>query len=229
LIEPATLKTERDWVAADRRAFEELDHFHLRTYDARFIAAARNKDALDAEGATLPDGSIFGMRWVPTNKGVALSFSNCSNCHLRYLPDGTAAPGVPVIGSPRLPIRVFGGTVRQSTPAGAVRSEPLVSQVQQAHRVVVGATPFVMGPEPFGLWLYRAFGVPWKTDDINERLKTVSAEEYAALNIAFRRGGGLPRWNGSLYYPAKVPDLIGIKDRSTLITRRRISIGASAT
>src|SRR6185436_15563051 len=27
------------------------------------------------------------------------------------------------------------------------------------------------------------------------------------------RGGGVARWNGSLYYPAKIPDLIGIKDR----------------
>src|SRR5207245_2643718 len=52
-----------------------------------------------------------------------------------------------------------------------------------------------------------------KTDDVNERLKTIAIDEYGALNGAFRRGGGLPRWNGSLYYPAKVPDLIGIKER----------------
>lgn len=213
LIEPGTLNTEDDWIAAGHRVFDELDHFHLRTYDPKFIRAARDNDTLDAEGGALPDGSVFGLRWVPTSRGVALSFSNCSNCHLRYLPDGTAIPGIPVIGSPRLPLKVFGGTVRQPATAGAPRIEPLVGQVQQANRVVVGATPFVMGSEPFGMWLYRAFGVPWKTDDVNDRLKTVSLEEYGALNGAFRRGGGLPRWNGSLYYPAKVPDLIGIKDR----------------
>lgn len=61
--------------------------------------------------------------------------------------------------------------------------------------------------------LYRAFGVPWKPDDINARLKTVSPAEYDAFIAAGLRAGALPRWNGSLYYPAKVPDLIGIKDR----------------
>ena len=213
LIEPSTLKTEDDWITAGHRVFDELDHFHLRTSDPTFIAAARDKQTLDAEGGTLPDGSVFGLRWVPTSRGVALSFSNCSNCHLRYFPDGRAIPGIPVIGSPRLPLKVFGETARQPVTVGAPRIEPLVGQVQQANRVVVGATPFVMGPEPFGIWLYRAFGVPWKSGDVNERLKTITMDEYGALNGAFRRGGGLPRWNGSLYYPAKVPDLIGIKDR----------------
>jgi hypothetical protein len=30
---------------------------------------------------------------------------------------------------------------------------------------------------------------------------------------AFFLSGGIPRWNGSLFFPAKIPDLIGIKDR----------------
>jgi hypothetical protein len=91
--------------------------------------------------------------------------------------------------------------------------EPLVSRVQFAKGVVIGAAPFFMGSEPLGMWLYRAYGVPWKKSDINERFKSLTRAEFEALNGAFRRGGGLPRWNGSLYYPAKVPDLIGIKNR----------------
>jgi mono/diheme cytochrome c family protein len=55
--------------------------------------------------------------------------------------------------------------------------------------------------------------VPWRADDINLKLKTITDDEDRELNAAFRRSGGLPRWNGSLYYPAKFPDLIGIKDR----------------
>ena len=46
------------------------------------------------------------------------------------------------------------------------------------------------------MWLYQAFSVPWVQDDIHQVC-----------------GGVLPRWNGSLYCPAKIPDLIGIKDR----------------
>ena len=30
---------------------------------------------------------------------------------------------------------------------------------------------------------------------------------------AYRFSGGIIRWNGSLFYPAKIPDLIGIEDR----------------
>lgn len=73
--------------------------------------------------------------------------------------------------------------------------------------------PFLMGPEPFGMWLYQACGVPWLKDDINERLKTITESDYPMIQAAFLRSGGIPRWNGSLYYPAEVPDLIGIKNR----------------
>ena len=70
-----------------------------------------------------------------------------------------------------------------------------------------------MGDEPFGMWLYRASGVPWRKDDIHERLKGMTEAGYADLLKAFLRSGGTPRWNGSPYYPAKIPDLIGIKER----------------
>src|SRR4051794_22952254 len=70
-----------------------------------------------------------------------------------------------------------------------------------------------MGPGPFGMWLYSAFGVPWLKDDVNARLRDMSPEEFSNLFAAGLRGGAIPRWNGSLYFPTKVPDLIGIKDR----------------
>jgi len=41
LIDHATLRTKSDWVAAGREVFEQLDHFTLRTYDPKVIAAIR--------------------------------------------------------------------------------------------------------------------------------------------------------------------------------------------
>jgi hypothetical protein len=79
--------------------------------------------------------------------------------------------------------------------------------------VVAGAAPFFMGPEPLGSWLYQAFGVPWRDNDIHRRLKSVTPAEYGALLAAEKLGGAFPRWNGSLYYPVKAPDLIGVRDR----------------
>ncbi len=201
LIEPEKLKTEPDWIEAGRRVFDEADHLHMRTFDPNFIAAARSRETFEwARVQPLPDGTVFGMRWVPTKQGVALSFGNCNNCHLLYQPDGTRVPGAP-----------------SSAEASRTRDHryrnPLIGPVQFENRMVTGATPFRMGPEPLGMWLYRAYGVPWRKDDVNDRVKTLSRAEYIALITAFTSAGAVPRWNGSLYYPAKMPDLIGIKDR----------------
>jgi hypothetical protein len=46
-----------------------------------------------------------------------------------------------------------------------------------------------MGPEPLGMWLYHAYGVPWSKNDINERVKTVTKPEY---DIVVRLGRQKP-------------------------------------
>ncbi len=86
LIEPKELVTEADWIEAGRRVFDEADHLHLRTFDPGFIAAIRSRETFEQAGTQpLPDGTVFGSRWVPTKQGVALSFGNCNNCHLLYM------------------------------------------------------------------------------------------------------------------------------------------------
>jgi hypothetical protein len=201
LIEPKELLTEADWIEAGRRVFDEADHLHLRTLDPTFVAAARSPETFEQAGVQpLPDGTVFGSRWVPTKQGVALSFGNCNNCHLLYLSDGTRVPGAPT----------FAEVSRTRDPK---YRNPLINPVQFTNHMVTGAGPFRMGNEPLGMWLYRAYGVPWRQDDIHERVKTIAKPEYEALGTMIVRGGGVPRWNGSLYYPAKTPDLIGIKDR----------------
>jgi hypothetical protein len=70
-----------------------------------------------------------------------------------------------------------------------------------------------MGGGTLGAWLYQAWGVPWLKDDPNKALKDLTAAEYDALVVAERQGGAITRWNGSILFPAKIPDLIGFKDR----------------
>ena len=199
LIEADKLRTQADWIEAGRRVFDELDHLPLRTLDPKWIAAARSSDTFDPALTTvLKDGAVFGMRWVPTGKGVALSFSNCANCHVAHLNDGTRITGAPALAG------------RDSGPP------PLIFAVHAANRLVPAGIPFRMGDEPFGMRLYRAYGVPWLKDDIQERLKTMTASDFPAWIAANARGGAIPRWNGSPFYPAKIPDLIGIKERKYL-------------
>jgi hypothetical protein len=198
LIEPEILKSEADWLAAGQRVFEELDFIQLRTLDPKYIAETRGPN--QAPSRVLPDGSLFGTRWVPTKEGVALGFLNCGFCHTRYLADGT-----PIRGAPFRTIA--------PRPPETFHPWSVISRVQSDKGVLVGNPPFYFLNEPIGMRLYRAYGVPWLKDDPNERLKATTEPEYEMLDLASRASGGLSRWNGSLLYPTKVPDLIGIKDR----------------
>jgi len=89
----------------------------------------------------------------------------------------------------------------------------LRGRIRSINSLVDGGAPFFMGSAPLGMWLYQASAVPWRKDAANEQWKGMTEAEYNPIRDAFRASGGTPRWNGSLHYPAKTPDLIGIKDR----------------
>ena len=209
LVEPGKLKTESDWIKAGERVF--LDWVVLRTFDPKLIAMARDKQALDRRGVgPLPDGTISALRWLPTKDGLALGFANCSACHLLYLPGNTLVPGASSFAMPNNFRNGLGGLIRS------------------VERVLPGEAPFVMDGEPFGMRLYQAYGAPWTKDPASERLKTTSEAGHAELVLANFRGGAVARWNGSIFYPAKVPDLIGFKDRKYIdhtATHQHRSIG----
>ena len=197
LIDPATLATDADWLAAGKRVFDDADHIHLRTRDPALLALVRDPVAFAAlQGDALPDGTTADLRWVPTKDGVALSFPSCATCHTAVAKDLTRIPGAP-----------FGGSL------GTIRSTGLVTRVHYANRVVFANSPFIMAPGDLGTRLYQAWGVPWRKDDEHERLKTMTREEFEPLRINVGRSRGFLRWNGSPFYPTKVPDLIGIEDR----------------
>src|SRR5687768_16413479 len=89
MVEPDKLHTEADWIAAGKMMFRESDHLHLRTRESSFITAARKGISEFA----WPDGTIPGLRWIPTGEGVTLGFNNCANCHTQIHPDGTRTDG----------------------------------------------------------------------------------------------------------------------------------------
>ena len=195
MMEPEKLASNADWIRAGRAVFAQMDHLHLRTFDPAFIDVVRRGDYL----VPLADGTAANVRWVPTKDGVALGFPNCAGCHVLITRKGEAIDGAPA----------FAMQPQRSGPPGPA----LAARAHQAQRYVDGGSPIRMGPVPFGMWLYSAFGVPWLKDDVHAELKDASPAEFAKMIAAGLRGGAIPRWNGSVYFPAKVPDLIGIKDR----------------
>jgi hypothetical protein len=208
LFEREKLRTKADWVAAGKHVFD--DWVVLRTFDPEVIAMARDQAAMEAAGAgPLPDGTINGLRWLSTKDGVALGMTNCSACHLLYLPDNTPVPGASSFAIPNTFRNGLGGAIRRA-----------------AH-TLPGEAPFALAG-PIGSWANQAYAAPWADEASGERLESLTRDEFDAYVAAAIRGGGVARWNGSVFYPTKIPDLIGFKDRTYIdhtATHRHRDIG----
>lgn len=202
LIQFETLKIEADWIAAGQRIFEEAATPQLTTFDPQLIAQIRSRDFMERHDAKpLPDGTILLLRWVPTPRGVGLASGGiCGGCHTLRGLDGSRIPGIS---------RLANVSRTRQFNLGGVNA----GLVESANRAFRGAAPFLAVGGTLGEGLYQAYGVPWLKNDPNQQLKSIAAAEYDALVSAERMGGAITRWNGSILFPAKIPDLIGIKDR----------------
>ena len=188
LIEPSTLNGEADWIRAGQRVFDEFDIAAFRVLDPKAVALARSPEGfVKTSVAPRADGTLPDLRWIPTREGVALGIGNCAPCHTRLMPDGTLLRGAPPNERPS-PIGRFG-----------------IGRWGASAIELAGDTP--------GMAVWRSWAAPWIKDDIHESLKTLPLAQIGPIFGAAAAPGLFPRWNGSAYYPTKIPDLIGIKDR----------------
>lgn len=181
-------RTEAEWVAEGKRLFREMDNVFVRNYDPAVHEVFRSLEEFQKRrGRALQDGTIPMVRWVPTSKGLAVSQQACAGCHSRVMPDGTILDGAPL--TPQFDLFVL-----------ALFTPKLAAAVQE--------TSFP--GDSTGVAKWRQFGVPWVADDIHERLKSMSPADMRKLGSP---GNVIARFGGSPFYPTKVPDLIGIRDR----------------
>jgi mono/diheme cytochrome c family protein len=175
----------REWIAVGKTVFEEMDVPGFRSADKELFAVVRSVDAFTKRGGhAQKDGTVFGLRWVPTAKGLTISINDCAGCHTRIMPDGSRLNGAPF-----------------NDPGDGVGLE-LVNR---------GIAGFFPGDSP-GMSVWRQFGVPWINNDVHESLKSMSPADLGQL-FSSSTLGTFARFNGSPYYMTKVPDLIGIQDR----------------
>jgi hypothetical protein len=66
------------------------------------------------------------------------------------------------------------------------------------------------------MFFWRAYAVPLVRDDVHESIRTMESQELISLFRPAFGSGLAPRWHGSFYYPTKIPDPIGFKDRKYL-------------
>jgi len=191
LVEPGKLRTERDWIEAGRRVFEELDFVASRRYDTALIGKLRSRAYVAARRIEpLPDGTLPSIRWVVTQKGVGITLRECAGCHLRWTP-GPAPGGKPYHGAPdNMPFPNFDFSF-----------------------VDLGAGVYLPQGDDAAAIRWRSHFVPWIPNDIHARIKTMTNQEWGAWDDASNGMGMAARWDGSIFYPTKIPDLIGIKDR----------------
>lgn len=178
-------RTPAEWIAAGRQVFRELDVPSFRSYDPKHFAILRSAEEFKKLGGhPQKDGTVAGMRLVPTSKGLALSIRECAGCHIRIMPDGSEYDGAPA-----------------NDPGDGLAGELIAAGIQR----------FFKG-ETLAMTNWRGFAVPWIADDIHARLKTMPEEEQGLL-FASNIVGTFPRFNGSPYYTTKIPDLIGVGER----------------
>lgn len=178
-------RTAADWITEGARVFDEMDVPAFRTTDPALIAIVRSAEALTKHGGrALKGGTLAAMRWAPTSKGLALTIRDCGTCHTRTMPDGSILKGAPF-------------------------NEPFNGVI--AALIGKGIGSFFPGDTP-ELANWRQFTVPWLEDDRHASIKSMPVAEFDELLGAIPPGA-FARFNGSPYYPTRVPDLIGLKDR----------------
>ena len=202
VFDASKLKSEADWTKAGELVFDapiEFDFDDMLYFEVRDMDWFVKNNVLVTSKGVMPN-----MRWVVRQKGkVELGILACAHCHTRVMPDGTIVKGA----QGNFPDdRAFG-----------YEEEIAAAKEKEKGSVLKDLRHFIR----------RSYGAPWVKDDAGARADRMSLSELSAVMQAISPGS-CARQGTSPFYPAAIPDLIGVKDRlyldSTGVTRQR-SIG----
>ncbi len=196
------LKSEQDWINAGELVFDAPIEF---VTDGTLYSEIRGMNWFVKNGVPVTtEGVMPFMRWVVREKGkVELGILSCGGCHTRVMSDGTVIKGA----QGNFPDDRAFGYEQRVAEAKSKDKDSLLKALRSDIR--------------------RSYGAPWIKDDASARADRMSISELASVLEAIPPGS-CARQGTSIFYPAAIPDLIGIKDRlyldSTGLVRQR-SIG----
>ena len=202
IFDAAKLKSEADWTKAGEMVFDAPIDF---VTDGTLYSEIRGMDWFVLNNVPVTsEGVMPFMRWVVKEKGkVELGILSCGQCHTRVMHDGTVIKGA----QGNFPDDRAFGYEQRIAQAKSKDKDSVLQKFRSAIR--------------------RFYGAPWIKDDASARADRMSVSELASVMEAIPPGA-CGRQGTSLFYPAAIPDLIGIKDRlyldSTGLVRQR-SIG----
>jgi hypothetical protein len=180
------LQTEEDWIKAGEIVFDASTDFD------RIVTVAEARDPAWYEQIGVPvakDGVVPFFQYVVRKKGaVEVGQISCAMCHTRVIAEGAIAKGA----QGNFPVVHSVGSRLRATAAQSKDTSQLLSRLRLGFR---------------GLW-----ATPWLKPDPEERIEQMSLKEIIEAQEAFP-SGVIARQRTSLFSPAQVPDLIGVKDR----------------
>jgi hypothetical protein len=187
-FDPAALRTGADWIAAGETVFDAPIG-----YGATFkLDTLRDPAWYTRNHIPLTrDGVMPFSRYVIRKKGLVEAGSgSCVMCHARVMPDGSLLKGA-----------------QGNFPADRIVADNLRHQAAVAKDPAALLNGVRLGQRTF-------FSMPWLTPDPIARVAAMTIEEIAQAYDAVPVGASTRVI--SLFTPAQIPDLIGVKDRRFL-------------
>jgi hypothetical protein len=192
-FDAAKLKTEQDWIKAGEIVFDAPKEFES---SGMLVSEVRDPAWYQKNGVQITKDGVFpNMRYVIREKGkVEVGILSCAMCHTRVMPDGSTIKGA-----------------QGNFPDD--RSFGYESRLEAAQATDKKAKDEALrGLRDF---MRKSYAAPWLNDDPNARPERMSVDEIASVLEAITPGV-CARQGSSAFYPARIPDLIGVKDRRYL-------------
>ncbi len=199
IFDSSKLKSEADWTKAGELVFDAPIEF---AFNDTLYSEIRGMDWFVKNNVPVTrDGVMPNMRWVVREKGkVELGILACAHCHTRVMPDGSVIKGA----QGNFPDDRTFGYEQRIAEAKSKNKDALLKEFRE--------------------FIRRSYGAPWVKDDASARADRMSVSELSSVMEAISPGS-CARQGTSPFYPAAIPDLIGVKDRryldSTGLVRQR--------
>jgi len=197
LFDASKLHTQEDWIRAGELVFDQP----IEYVDSSEILYSEIRDTnwFKKNGVlTTKDGIFPNMHYVIREKGkVELGILACTHCHTRVMPDGTAIKGA----QGNFPDdRAFGYEERIQ-----------IQQTKDKGKLLQDLRDFIR----------RSYAAPWVKEDLNSQPDRMTFDEIVSALQAIPPGA-CARQGSSPFSPARIPDLIGVKDRHYLDASGRV-------
>ena len=190
IFDSSKLQTEQAWIKAGEIVFDAPVEFVSK---GQLFSQLRKAPWFDKNQVPVTkDGILPFMRYVVRETGkVEVGILACAMCHSRVMPDGQVIKGA----QGNFPDDRTFGYESKIEAAESTDKEKVLAELRSD--------------------MLRNFSSPWLKSDPNARLQQMSVEEIASTLQAIVPGT-CARQGSSPFYPTRIPDLIGIKERRFL-------------